>query len=194
MANGFVDTMREAAGEIWFRRRYGLSSRIRIAFYRLLGLRIGRNCRLERIRLRRPSQIVIGVGNALSEGCWLWPSDSRHDGIRIRIGDYNYFNRDVMIDACGLIEIGHHNMFGPGVYLTDSNHRISPGSFPTSSGMDIGRLVIGNGCWIGARAVILKDVVLGDRCVVGAGAVVTRSFPAGSVIAGVPARLLRTIE
>jgi acetyltransferase-like isoleucine patch superfamily enzyme len=52
-------------------------------------------------------------------------------------------------------------------------------------------VVIGNHCWIGAKAVILKDVVLGDYCVVAAGAVVTKSFSAGSVIGGVPAKLLR---
>jgi acetyltransferase-like isoleucine patch superfamily enzyme len=49
---------------------------------------------------------------------------------------------------------------------------------------------IGNHCWIGAGAIILKNVELGDACVVGAGAVVTKSFPNGSVIAGVPARLI----
>ena len=148
---------------------------------------------MERVRIRRPSQIVIGDGNAFSEGCWLWPEDRPYEGVRIRIGHSNYFNRDVMIDACGLIEIGDHNMFGPGVYLTDSNHRIDANAWITGSGMDVGRLVVGNGCWIGARAVLLKDVVLGDRCVVGAGAVVTHSFPPGSVVAGVPARLLRSI-
>lgn len=185
--------MREALGHVWLRKRLGLASRVRIAFYRLLGLRVGRGCRIERIRLRRPSQIEIGTGNALSEGCWLWPADSAYSGIRIRIGNYNYFNRDVMIDACGSIEIGDHNMFGPGVYLTDSNHRFDGSGWITSSGMDVGRLVIGNGCWIGAGAILLKDVVLGDRCVIGAGAVVTRSFPPGSVIVGVPGRLVRTL-
>jgi maltose O-acetyltransferase len=54
--------------------------------------------------------------------------------------------------------------------------------------MQKGHIKIGNRCWIGAKAIILKDVELGDGCVVAAGAVVTRSFPSGSVIAGVPAR------
>jgi len=58
--------------------------------------------------------------------------------------------------------------------------------------MDLGKISVGDGCWLGARAVILKNVTLGDRCVVAAGAVVTRSFPSDSVIAGVPARLLRS--
>jgi maltose O-acetyltransferase len=58
--------------------------------------------------------------------------------------------------------------------------------------MDPGETVIGNGCWVGAGAIILKGVHLGDRSIVGAGAVVTKSFPAGSIVAGVPARLVKT--
>jgi acetyltransferase-like isoleucine patch superfamily enzyme len=59
--------------------------------------------------------------------------------------------------------------------------------------MDIGKVKIGNHYWIGAKAVILKDVELGDGCTVGAGAVVTRSFPAGGVIAGVSACAFATV-
>jgi acetyltransferase-like isoleucine patch superfamily enzyme len=166
--------------------------RLRLIGYRLMGVSIGKPCRIERIRLRRPTQISIGDGNAFSEGCWLWPLDAPFEGVRIRIGNHNYFNRDVMIDACGRIEIGSYNMFGPRVYITDSNHTMLPGMYVTDCPMDVGTVVIGNGCWIGAHAVILKGVTLGDHCIVAAGAVVTRSFPAGSVIAGVPARLLKT--
>lgn len=54
-------------------------------------------------------------------------------------------------------------------------------------------VVVGRGCWIGSRAIILKGVRLGEGCIVGAGAVVTKSFPAWSVIAGNPARLIRTL-
>jgi acetyltransferase-like isoleucine patch superfamily enzyme len=169
-------------------------SRGRVLLYRSLGMNIGPNCRLENIRIRRPSQIAIGASNALTEGCWLWPIDGYYSGIRIRIGQSNYFNRDCIIDACGQVEIGSHNMFGPGVYVTDSDHSTLPGCWVTDSPMQVGTVVIGNGCWLGARSVILKNVTLGDRCVVAAGAVVTKSFPARSVIAGVPARLLRTLS
>ena len=162
--------------------------------YRSLGMTIGPNCRLENIRVRRPSQIAIGASNALTEGCWLWPIDEDYSGVRIRIGQSNYFNRDCMIDACGRVEIGNHNMFGPGVYVTDSDHSTLPNRWVTDGPMQVGQVVIGNGCWLGARSVILKNVTLGDRCVVAAGAVVTKSFPACSVIAGVPARLLRTLS
>lgn len=58
----------------------------------------------------------------------------------------------------------------------------------------LGRTKVGNYSEIGAGAIILPDIEIGDNCRVGAGAVVTRNFPPNSVIAGVPARLLRRNE
>lgn len=167
----------------------GALSRFRLLAYRLLGMRMGRRNRIEGGgRVRRCSQIELGSFNAFTQGCWLWPEDTDFDGVRIRIGNGNYFNRNVMIDACGLVRIGDENMFGPDIYIADSNHTFGPGISPQELPMQPGRVVIGNRCWIGAKAVILKDVVLGDGCVVAAGSVVTRSVPAGQVVAGVPAR------
>ena len=102
----------------------GAASRLRLILYRLLGMKMGLRNRMEGGgRVRRCSQIEIGSYNAFTQGAWLWPNDVDFNGIRIHIGDRNYFNRNLMIDACGLIEIGDQNMFGPDVYITDSNHR-----------------------------------------------------------------------
>jgi serine O-acetyltransferase len=57
-----------------------------------------------------------------------------------------------------------------------------------------GAPVVGDGCYLGPGAVLVGGVELGEGCVVGANAVVTTSFPPYSVVAGVPARLLRTAE
>jgi acetyltransferase-like isoleucine patch superfamily enzyme len=174
----------------------GVASRLRLALYRFLGMKAGVRNRMEgQGRVRRCSQIEIGSYNAFTQGCWLWPNNENYEGVRIRIGSGNYFNRNLMIDACGLVEIGSHNMFGPDVYITDSDHTFGPGLKPNEQPMHAGKVKIGDCCWIGAKVVILKDVELGDGCVVGAGSVVTRSVEAGSVVAGVPAhRLLENVS
>jgi maltose O-acetyltransferase len=169
----------------------GVMSRLRLALYRLLGMKTGACNRMEGLgRVRRCTQIEIGSYNSFTQGFWLSPINEDFDGVRIRIGSRNYFNRNLMIDACGLVEIGDHNMFGPDVYITDSNHTFGQGLKPNEQLMHAGKVKIGNCCWIGAKVVILKDVELGDGCVVGAGAVVTRSVAPGSVVAGVPAQCL----
>jgi maltose O-acetyltransferase len=184
--------MRQFLEYFLFKASRGAASRFRLWMYRLLGMKMGVRNRMEGGgRVRRCSQIEIGSYNAFTQGAWLWPVEGIHDGFRIRIGNGNYFNRNLMIDACGLVEIGDRNMFGPDVYITDSNHRFGHGMAPNEQPMDVGKVKIGNRCWIGAKAVILKDVELGDGCVIGAGSVVTKSVLPGTVVAGVPARPLK---
>lgn len=170
---------------------HGISSRLRLLVCRALGMRLGQGNRIEGGgRIRRFSQIELGSMNALAQGAWLWPADEEYSGTRIRIGSWNYFNRNLMLDACGLIEIGDRNMFGPDVYITDSNHGYGPGMAPAECPMERGVVRIGSRCWVGAKVVILSGVELGDGCVVGAGAVVTRDVEPGAVVAGVPARAI----
>jgi maltose O-acetyltransferase len=146
---------------------------------------------MEKGRIRRCKNVVIGSGNAFTEGWYIWPIDEPYEGQRIVIGNKNYFNKNLMLDACGQIQIGDFNMFGPDVYITDSNHGFGKDVSPSKAPMDRGMVKIGNHCWIGAKTIILKDVELGDYCVVAAGAVVTKSFPSGSVIGGVLSKLIR---
>ena len=54
-------------------------------------------------------------------------------------------------------------------------------------------VVIGDDVWIGANAVILPGVTIGRHCVVAAGAVVTKDVPDNSVVAGVPAKILKQL-
>ena len=54
-------------------------------------------------------------------------------------------------------------------------------------------VTIGNDCWFGANVVVCPGVTIGDNCVIGAGSVVTKSIPANSFAAGVPARVIRPI-
>ncbi|WP_336776033.1 acyltransferase [Paenibacillus sp. MMO-58] len=57
-----------------------------------------------------------------------------------------------------------------------------------------GRIEVGNNCNIGWNAIIMPGVIIGDNCVIGCGAIVTKSIPDNSIVAGVPARVIESIE
>ncbi|WP_111896079.1 CatB-related O-acetyltransferase [Acinetobacter sp. MB5] len=63
--------------------------------------------------------------------------------------------------------------------------------FDTRSFVASGDTVIGDGCWIGSRAMIMQGVTLGEGAVVATGAVVTKDVPAYAVVAGVPAQVIK---
>jgi acetyltransferase-like isoleucine patch superfamily enzyme len=107
---------------------------------------------------------------------------------RLRVGDRVFFNNGVFISCVHEITIGDDVAIANDAYLTDSD----------SHGVE-GRKVreapihVGNGCWIGARAIILPGVTIGSRALVAAGAVVTRDVPEDTLVGGNPARVIREL-
>lgn len=93
------------------------------------------------------------------------------------------------IQAANGIEIGRNVRLGPGVKLISANHNLDNYDQHDAEGP----IVIGDNCWIGANAIVLPGVRLGCHVVVGAGAVVTHDFGDNCLIAGVPARLIRSL-
>ncbi len=92
------------------------------------------------------------------------------------------------------LTVGDYSLFGEGVSIHDDNHVIGRGPEPIASrGLVTRPVAIGRNVWVGARAVILPGVHIGDNAVVGAGAVVTRDVPPYTVVAGVPARIIKEL-
>lgn len=156
-------------------------------------VRIGEYCRLEctsheginlgqNFKLGAFSQIIAsGTLTDLGKGVNI--------GHNVGIGEFSY------IGGAGGTRIGDDTIIGQYFSAHPENHVFSDGSLPIrKQGTTREGIVVGSGCWIGAKVTLTDGITIGGNSVIGAGSVVTKSFPKNSVIGGIPARLLRTID
>lgn len=113
----------------------------------------------------------------------------------IRIGNDVGIGEFAYLGGAGGLEIGNDTIIGQYFSCHPENHTYEDPSAPIrTQGVSRKGIRIGSNCWIGSKVTVLDGVQIGNRCVVGAGAVITKSFPDHSIIAGVPARLIKTIH
>ena len=94
----------------------------------------------------------------------------------------------------GPVEIGSHVNLAQGITVTALNHNFSDANKRIDEqGVSTSPVTIEDDVWIGANAVILPGVTIGEHCVVAAGAVVTKDVPPHSLVAGVPAKVIKKI-
>jgi acetyltransferase-like isoleucine patch superfamily enzyme len=116
-------------------------------------------------------------------------------GTGIRIGDNVGIGEFAYVGGAGGVTIGPDTIIGQYFSAHPENHIFAdPERSIREQGVTRIGIEIGEGCWIGAKVTVTDGVKIGRRCVVAAGSVVTRSFPAHSVIGGVPARLIRSLR
>jgi acetyltransferase-like isoleucine patch superfamily enzyme len=137
--------------------------------------------------------ITLGDGVTVRNGAMVRPSSyyGREQGEGCAIGAGSNIGALCYLGCAGFIEIGRDVLMGSMVQLIAEEHVVTGEETIKTSGTTRRGIHIRDGCWLGAGSIVLDGVELGAGCVVGAGAVVTRSWPAGSVLAGVPATLLR---
>lgn len=113
-------------------------------------------------------------------------------GTGIRLGDNSGLGINCKVR--GPLNIGNDVMMGPDVIIYTENHDTArtdtpmrcQGSTPTRT------VTIENDVWIGARVIILPGVTIGQGCIIGAGAVVSKDIPPFCVAAGIPAKVIRS--
>lgn len=93
----------------------------------------------------------------------------------IVIGERCYFNRNTIVTSRKRIEIGTHCLFGPNVCIYDHDHVFNDGVKVNE--FTEKEVIIGDNCWIGAGAIILKGSIIGEGSIIGAGAVITGVIP-----------------
>jgi maltose O-acetyltransferase len=135
----------------------------------------------KKCQMLRRAGIEIGTHVAIDRGFTCLTGQEEF----IHIGDYTAIGIGARFWNFNHIHVGRFCMFAADVTLVNGGHDVNTLE-PFS-----GPLIIGNGCWIGNGARIIGPLVVGDNSIVAAGAVVVGDVPAGAVVAGVPARVIK---
>jgi acetyltransferase-like isoleucine patch superfamily enzyme len=112
-------------------------------------------------------------------------------GRSLRFGRNVFVNHGCTAMDLGGIDIGDDVMIGPHAQLISSGHPLDPAT--RRSQITTAPIRIGRGVWIAAGAMVLQGVTVGDDAVVAAGAVVTKDVPRRTLVAGVPAQVIRAL-
>lgn len=166
-------------------RSFGEKSRIRPYLSRLIG----------------QQHITIGKNTYIDSGVQLTAIDSYHDQVftpEIIIGDDCWIGEDSHITAISMIKFGNGVRLGKKILISDNAHGVSdrsnldiaPNMRPLSSK---GPVIIDDNVWIGEKSSIMPGVHIGKGAIIAANSVVTHDVPAYTLVAGVPAKVIKTM-
>jgi maltose O-acetyltransferase len=150
------------------------------------------------------AEAMKALFGAMGGPCLVQPPFDVEYGTQVRLGAWVFVNSGALFNDCAPITLGDHVTVGPRVMFLTASHPIrpearllpaEPGRMPPFRTVTTARPVtVERDVWIGAGAILLPGVTVGEGSVIGAGSVVTRSVPPRTVVAGNPARRLRSVD
>lgn len=141
----------------------------------------------------RVFQILQSFFGSVGENSDVLPGFACDCGKNIHVGKNFLANYNVTILDIAPVYIGDYVMIGPNTMISTVNHLMTPMGRRKHLGI-AKPVTIGNDVWIGGNVTILPGVTIGNNVIVAAGAVVTKDVPDNSLVGGVPAKRIRTLE
>jgi len=138
-------------------------------------------------------ELCANLFGRVGKNLWLQPPFHCDYGKNIFLGDYVYMNFGCIFLDVAKITLGSNVFLGPNVQIYTATHPLV--AEERNQGLESGKpVMIHDNVWIGGAAILCPGVTVGKGSVIGAGSVVTKDVPANVVVAGNPARLIRSIE
>tara|TARA_R110002073_G_scaffold297141_1_gene463215 strand:+ start:192 stop:797 length:606 start_codon:yes stop_codon:yes gene_type:complete len=139
--------------------------------------------------------ISIGDNVRIGYKTWLAGSDAISEDCHLQIGSGCVIGSYNHIFATKSIKIGDNVLTADKVYISDNLHNYEDINIPIihQGVRQIQKVEIGDGTWIGENACII-GVNIGKNCVVGANSVVTKDVPDYSIVAGIPAKIIKKYD
>jgi acetyltransferase-like isoleucine patch superfamily enzyme len=131
------------------------------------------------------------IGTPLDESTTVFTPFYTNFGKFIQLGNNVFINHACSFLDMGGITVEDHVLIGPKVNLITENHPLDPAD---RRALICKPILIKRNAWIGAGATILPGVTIGENAVVAAGAVVSKDVPANTVVGGIPAKIIKTIQ
>lgn len=134
------------------------------------------------------AMLLRAFGARLGSGCHICPKAVIWAPWNLECGDGACIADSAEVYNPSLIKIGALAVISQGAYLCGASHDYTLEEFPLTSKP----ITVGDGAWIGARAIVLMGVNVGEQSVVGAGSVLTKDVPPRVVCAGNPCRVIKS--
>lgn len=160
----------------------------------------------KKLALAAPTRAYRSPTSEISELAEVAPSVRFHG--TVKVGKYTRIKRDAEITESVIGEyssisrgvtmrpqtyIGNRVLVGSFALLMTGTHEIGT-SRQRAMKLKISPITVGDGAWIGSNATVLGGVTIGSGSIVGAGSLVTKDVPPNTIVAGIPAKIIRTLE
>jgi acetyltransferase-like isoleucine patch superfamily enzyme len=131
------------------------------------------------------------IGSEIDSSSTIFVPFHTNFGRHIRIGKNVFINHACTFLDLGGITIEDNVQVGPKVNIITENHPVDPSQRKI---LHLKSVLVKRNSWIGAAATILPGVTIGENAIVAAGAVVHKDVGANTIVGGIPAKIIKTID
>lgn len=169
-----------------------MMSALRRCYWCALGMKIGPQVRLSRMTVTWPRRIQLRRACSLEHDVYFNVAGGYAPDVAVELGEGTFVGSGCEFNAIERISVGRNCLIASGTRFIDHNHGNETGMPMKLQKENSAPIIVGDDVWIGANCILLKGVTIGDGAIVAAGSVVNKSVEPYVVVAGVPARVIRS--